>query len=400
MAARPRSLTATDTADITINPVNDAPDTAAGSGSGNEDTTIAVSLSGSDIDGSVASFKITSLPVNGTLYADAGLTDTLLVGETVAATGNAATVYFKPNLNYNGSASFTYAAVDNNGAEDATPATASITVNPVNDAPTVANAIADQNATQGSLFSFAFAANTFNDVDVGDTLAYTATLDTNAPLPAWLSFNAATRTFSGTPGSGDVGTIAVKVTATDGSSRLGIGHLQYRGRRHQRCAGHPERRRHSSGCRRCFGAVAGAIGAGDGCRRRYADDDGERVARDAHGKPGDPGCDRGPHADGNRRRRQRRQPVGERLTERDHGCDPGRGDLCACGQLQRLGHARHLGYRWPGPGNRFCRHQRRAGQRRAGDYGRSDGDGCGRRQLSADDGGPGRGRSGTILAPV
>ena len=120
-----------------INAVNDAPDTAAGSGSGNEDTTIAVSLSGSDIDGSVASFKITSLPVNGTLYADAGLTDPLLVGESVAASGNAATVYFKPNLNYNGSASFTYAAVDNNGAEDATPATASITVNSVSDAPVV-----------------------------------------------------------------------------------------------------------------------------------------------------------------------------------------------------------------------------------------------------------------------
>src|SRR5262249_30238464 len=53
---------ATDTAGITINPVNDAPETSPGSGSGNEDTTISVSLSGSDIDGTVASFKITSLP--------------------------------------------------------------------------------------------------------------------------------------------------------------------------------------------------------------------------------------------------------------------------------------------------------------------------------------------------
>ena len=206
------------TASLDITPVNDAPDTAAGSGSGNEDTTIAVSLSGSDVDGSVASFKITSLPVSGTLYADAGLTDTLLVGETVAATGNAAPVYFKPNLNSNGSDSFTYAAVDNNGAQDATPATAAITVTPVNDAPVVAHAIADQNATQGGAFSFQFAANTFNDVDVGDALTYTATLDTNVPLPAWLSFNASTRTFSGTPQAGDIGTVAVKVTATDGST--------------------------------------------------------------------------------------------------------------------------------------------------------------------------------------
>src|SRR6185369_3707354 len=58
-------------------------------------TIAAITLNGSDLDGSVASFKITSLPVHGTLSADAGLTDTLLVGESVTATGNAATVYFK-----------------------------------------------------------------------------------------------------------------------------------------------------------------------------------------------------------------------------------------------------------------------------------------------------------------
>ena len=34
-------------------------------------------------------------------------------------------------------------------------------------------------------------------------------------MPAWLSFNAATRTFSGTPGAADSGTIALILTATD-----------------------------------------------------------------------------------------------------------------------------------------------------------------------------------------
>ena len=65
-----------------------------------------------------------------------------------------------------------------------------------NDAPTVANAIADQNATEDAAFSFQFAANTFADVDVGDTLTYSATLAGGDALPGWLSFNAATRTFS------------------------------------------------------------------------------------------------------------------------------------------------------------------------------------------------------------
>ncbi|WP_152625197.1 hypothetical protein, partial [Cellvibrio sp. OA-2007] len=39
-----------------------------------------------------------------------------------------------------------------------------ITVANTNDAPTVANAIPDQNATEDSAFNFQFAANTFSDV--------------------------------------------------------------------------------------------------------------------------------------------------------------------------------------------------------------------------------------------
>ena len=124
------------TASITVGAVNDAPETNAGSGSGVENAaSIAVSLSGSDIDGTVASFRITSLPLNGTLYSDAGLTTAIVLNGTVAASGNAATVYFVPAANFNGPASFQYAAIDNTGAEDASPATASIGVGAVNDAP-------------------------------------------------------------------------------------------------------------------------------------------------------------------------------------------------------------------------------------------------------------------------
>ena len=82
----------------------------------------------------MASFRITSLPLNGTLYSDAALRTSIVLDGTVAACGNAATVYFCRN-NFSGAASFKYAAIDNNGAEDASPATASITVGAVNDAP-------------------------------------------------------------------------------------------------------------------------------------------------------------------------------------------------------------------------------------------------------------------------
>ena len=86
-----------------------------------------------------------------------------------------------------------------------------------NNPPTVANAIPDQSATAGTAFSYVFPANTFSDADTGDTLSYTATKTDATALPTWLAFAAGTRTFSGTPQAADAGTVAVKVTASDGN---------------------------------------------------------------------------------------------------------------------------------------------------------------------------------------
>jgi hypothetical protein len=84
-----------------------------------------------------------------------------------------------------------------------------------NTAPVVANAIAAQTATVGNFYSLTFPTNTFTDVD-GDALTYSATQSSGAALPVWLTFNDATRTFSGTPTAGDVGTITIRLTASDG----------------------------------------------------------------------------------------------------------------------------------------------------------------------------------------
>ena len=89
-----------------------------------------------------------------------------------------------------------------------------------NTAPTVANAISDQTATAGTALNYAFPTNTFADTDTGNTLTYTATKSDDSALPAWLSFTAATRTFSGTPQAADVGTVSVKVTASDGTDSV------------------------------------------------------------------------------------------------------------------------------------------------------------------------------------
>jgi Ca2+-binding RTX toxin-like protein len=104
-------------------------------------------------------------------------------------------------------------------AQDAAGATASdvfnIGVANTNDAPVVANALGDQGATEDASFSFVLPPNTFADVDLGDSMSVSATQADGSALPSWLTFDAGTGTFSGTPANGDVGSLSIRVTAQD-----------------------------------------------------------------------------------------------------------------------------------------------------------------------------------------
>ncbi|MFK4539623.1 VCBS repeat-containing protein [Bradyrhizobium ottawaense] len=108
---------------------------------------------------------------------------------------------------------FNYTMRDAAGATSST--TLTVTVHGANDAPVLAIQTGNQTATVGSAFSLTLPAGTFTDVDSGDSLAYAATAANGSGLPAWLTFNASTRTFSGTPSSADVGTLGVKASVTD-----------------------------------------------------------------------------------------------------------------------------------------------------------------------------------------
>lgn len=92
---------------------------------------------------------------------------------------------------------------------------ARIGLHPGNLPPLLGTPIPDQLATEDAAFSFIVPAGTFTDPDTGDTLTYSATRTDGSALPGWLSFNASSRTFTGTPGYGDVGSISVRLTATD-----------------------------------------------------------------------------------------------------------------------------------------------------------------------------------------
>ncbi|MBX5015725.1 DUF4082 domain-containing protein [Rhizobium lentis] len=106
---------------------------------------------------------------------------------------------------------FSYTMRDTSGAT--ATANLTVTIHGANDAPVLAVQTAGQNATVGSAFSFTLPSTTFTDVDSGETLAYAATAADGTALPSWLTFNASTRTFSGTPTT--AGTYGVRVTATD-----------------------------------------------------------------------------------------------------------------------------------------------------------------------------------------
>ncbi|WP_425526075.1 DUF4082 domain-containing protein [Rhizobium binae] len=106
---------------------------------------------------------------------------------------------------------FSYTMRDTAGAT--ATANLTVTIHGANDAPVLAVQTATQYATVGSAFSFVVPSTTFSDVDSGETLTYAATAADGTALPSWLSFNASTRTFSGTPTT--AGNYGVRVTATD-----------------------------------------------------------------------------------------------------------------------------------------------------------------------------------------
>ncbi|MFZ2752210.1 MAG: putative Ig domain-containing protein, partial [Lysobacteraceae bacterium] len=124
---------------------------------------------------------------------------------TRAITGTASTA---------GSWAVTYTANDGRGGVTSTTFVFTVATAGANQAPVVAYALADQTAIGGEAFSYTVPANTFVDPE-GQTLTYTAAKSDGTALPSWLSFNAGTRTFSGTPPTLGSLSWTLRVRATD-----------------------------------------------------------------------------------------------------------------------------------------------------------------------------------------
>jgi Ca2+-binding RTX toxin-like protein len=190
-------------ADAMVAPVNDTPVAVNDSFAVLEDTVTRLPIldNDSDIDGGLFASSITNL--------------TPAAHGTLAINPLDGSITYTPNANYNGPDSFTYTVTDSGGLVS-NIATATINVAAVNDAPVVAATIPTQSTNAGSLFSYTVPAGTFTDAD-GDTITYSAKLSDGNVLPAWLTFNPTTRTFSGTSPSGSTSSLTIALTASDGT---------------------------------------------------------------------------------------------------------------------------------------------------------------------------------------
>jgi hypothetical protein len=181
---------------VDVYAVDDAPVAVAQTATGPEETVITGMLAASDIDSNSFSLRVAVPPRNG----------------QVSITGSGSFTYV-PLPNFSGTDVFSYVA--NDGTSDSRPATVTITVTQVNDPPVLALPINDRTVTARSPFTMSFSSGVFYDID-GSALTLTATKADGSALPSWLAFDPVKRTFSGTPRNLDVGTMPIKLTASDG----------------------------------------------------------------------------------------------------------------------------------------------------------------------------------------
>ena len=183
---------ATATVNITVTPVNDAPDAVDDSATTAEDTAVNISVltNDTDIDGDTLTVDSFTQGANGTVTFSSGVAT------------------YTPNANFNGTDTFTYTVTDGNGGFDT--ATVTVTVTPANDGP-VAN---DDTATTDEDTSVNISVLT-NDTDVdGDTLSV---IGSTQPANGTVNL-IAPGVFEYTPDANFNGTDTFTYTITDGTS--------------------------------------------------------------------------------------------------------------------------------------------------------------------------------------
>jgi VCBS repeat-containing protein len=201
-------ITNSNTATVSLNVTNTntAPVAVNDSYSTNEDTMLTIAAAGvlsndTDVDGNTLTAIVAVGPTHGTLVLNANGSFT-----------------YTPAANYYGPDSFTYNANDGT-INSASPATVSLTVNPVNDAPTItsiANQTINEDASTSAL-SF-----TIGDVETAATSLTVSGNSSNTTLVPTANIvfggSGASRTVTVTPAAGQSGSANITITVNDGTN--------------------------------------------------------------------------------------------------------------------------------------------------------------------------------------
>ena len=163
------ALTDSDSFNVTVTPLNDAPVAIADSTSVNEDSFVNILALANDTDVDIAN-EGDSITITSFADVDHG---------TVVIAGDGLSLRFTPNPNWYGSEVFSYTITDSHGATAV--ANITVTVNPINDAPTI---IATDDQTINEDTNTGAITFTIDDVDnVVTSLTVTGTSNNLAVIP-------------------------------------------------------------------------------------------------------------------------------------------------------------------------------------------------------------------------
>jgi subtilisin-like proprotein convertase family protein len=196
--------TATATVNVSVTSVNDDPDARDDTAATDEDTAVLIDVRDNDTDVDADALSISGItdPAHGTAVVDNGK------------------INYTPAKDYNGSDSFSYTVSDGHGGTDT--ATVNVTVNPVNDAPTVAVAAGGACGTNDRSGTINLAVNDPDGPEGSLTLRAASSNTTLVPnTNSNLTFGGtgAARTLRATALSGRTGTALITVTVDDGKDK-------------------------------------------------------------------------------------------------------------------------------------------------------------------------------------
>jgi VCBS repeat-containing protein len=204
------SLTATDTFVLTVNAVNDPPTISdVANQSTNEDTaTSAIAITVGDSETAVGSLTMSGSSSSQSVVADGNI--------VFGGSGASRTVTITPVSNASGTATITIQVSD--GTDNASD-TFVLTVNAVNDAPTIGD-VADQSTTEDTPTSAI--AVTIGDQETGaGSLSLTGSSSNQTILPdanITIGGSGASRTVTLSPAANQSGTVTVTLTVSDGTA--------------------------------------------------------------------------------------------------------------------------------------------------------------------------------------